>query len=254
MRGELFISGNCNFRCFFCLREEIGARLTRSTYDRLDEWIAALHTQGVTAVTISSFNAEPTIQKEFIPLVTRLLAEGFELGLRTNGAFDTTDNELLETLNRFRSIWFSVQSLNSDTLYEISHVRRVPDFVHLCELLTGPELRASIVVNRFNAVEVPSILETLSALPITVTQVRRAYEEKLNKLDADTAAFDELLPWLTSLPAAPASRFEEHLIGDMRVSIWRDVLDEETGLKYFPATETITGIERIIVPLHEQLA
>lgn len=253
MRGELFIAGNCNYRCFFCLREEIGTRLTSSNYDRFNEWIEQLHAHGITSVTISSFNAEPTIQKYFPAFVSRLIDEGFTLGLRTNGAFDHTDKDLLWTLNQFSSIWFSIQSLDSDTLYQISHVRNVPDFAHLSQLLHEPELRASIVVNRYNALEVPAMLETLSTLPITLTQVRRAYQESLGKLDEDTAAFDALLPQLLALPDAPASRFEERLAGDMRVSIWRDVLEEEKGLKYFPATETITGIERIIRPLQEKL-
>ncbi|WP_311245360.1 MULTISPECIES: radical SAM protein [unclassified Microbacterium] len=254
MRGELFMSGNCNFRCFFCLREEIGARLTRSSYERLDEWIALLHEHGITGVTVSSFNAEPTIQREFLSLVSRLADEGFDLELRTNGAFDYDDAELIAALNRFETVWLSVQSLTSDTLYAISHVRQVPDFVRLAELLIEPELRASVVVNRFNAPELMAMLASLEALPVTVTQVRRPYEERLNKLDEDTAAFDEVLPSLKALPVIAESHFEEHQLGRMRVSIWRDVLMEETGLKYFPATEQITDVGRIIPPLRAELA
>lgn len=60
MRGELFMAGNCNYRCFFCIRDEIGARFTKSSYRRLDEWIKLLKNEKVSTITVNFLTTKTT--------------------------------------------------------------------------------------------------------------------------------------------------------------------------------------------------
>ena len=251
-RGEYFFSGACNYQCFFCISDEIGVKRTTTKNLRLVEWIEILKAEKVELVTLSSFNCEPTIQKDFKMIAQTLLEQGFKLELRTNGEFKHTD-EMYELLNQFESIWFSIQSLNPDTLYEIAKVRKVPDFKTIWDKLPKVDCRVSFLVNQYNEFELPSLLTMLSDSSVKIVQVRKFYSEHDNdRIDLDTQAFDTAKEIVTSLPEIENSRFEERAYKDVKVSLWDNVLENEVGIKYFPYTELITNVGRIVPMLQKR--
>ena len=250
-RGEYFFAGNCNYKCFFCISDEIGVKKTKGSNLRINEWIELLKQENVEMITLSSFNCEPTIQKDFMFVAQTLLDHGFKLELRTNGEFKHTD-EMYALLNKFENIWFSIQSLNSDTLYQIAKVKKVPNFSEIWNKLPNVNCRVSFLVNHYNEFELPTLLEMVSKTQVKVAQVRKFYSEENNdRIDEDTKAFNTAKDYVNTLPKVQNSIYDEHSYANVHISLWDDVLENEAGIKYFPYTELITNVGRIVPMLQE---
>ena len=249
IRGEYFFAGACNYKCFFCISDEIGVKRTTGHNARLQGWIDLLKSKHVEMVTLSSFNSEPTIQKDFVMVAETLLDNGFKLELRTNGTFKQTP-EMYALLNRFDNIWFSIQSLNSDHLHQIASVRKVPDFKTIWTKLPNVDCRISFLVNQFNKSEINDLLELANTAKVNVMQIRKFYiEDNNDRVDVNTEAFEDARNIVNQLEVVKDSKFNEYLYKTVKVSLWDDVLENETGIKYFPYTELITDIGRIVPTL-----
>lgn len=259
MRGEYFFTGKCNYDCFFCLRNEVNMKITSTNNTRIDEWIQLCHYNNVTEITLSSFNCEPTIQKDFKNIVFKLLAEGFELELRTNGTFKKTP-ENMELLSNFKTIWFSIQSFSDDIIKNIANVKNAPQIQNTIIELSkyGVDCRASIIVNQYNSSEniktndVIKTLEILNDLPIKIVQLRKIYYENNTIDESDLLGFNTIKTYVKSFSKIKNSKFNEYKVDNLNVSLWEDVILTEKGLKYFPATEMITNTGRIIPKLNEK--
>jgi len=253
MRGEFFFSGKCNYKCFFCLQNEIGLIKESNDLARFDEWIALLHEKKVKVVTLSSFNCEPTIQPTFETVTQRLLDEGFELELRCNGA---VPKKVMPLLAQFNIIWWSIQTLQSDRLKQIAKVSKVPDFKQLMIDLPRVEHRVSWLVNRYNADEYEAMFTYAGESNAHLMQVRKFYAElpeDTAQCQADIDSFQQVEDFVNTMPKVKGSPWLERWYGNtLKVSLWKDVIEQETGLKYFPSTQIITEVGRIIPMLQEE--
>lgn len=259
MRGEYFFTGKCNYDCFFCLRNEINMKITSTSNNRLDEWIQLCHKNKITEITLSSFNCEPTIQKDFKCIVEKLITEGFALELRTNGAFKP-NKENIELLSKFKIIWFSIQSFSNEIIQQIANVKTAPQIQDTVKSLSnlGVDCRASIIVNRYNSHcnnfnnDVFKTLEILNTLPIKIVQLRKIYYEDLKVNNLDLNGFNIVKNHVQSFDKVKNSKYNEYTVNNLQISLWEDVILTEKGLKYFPATEITTETGRIIPKLQQK--
>lgn len=248
-RGELFFSGTCNFNCFYCIREEIGEKVTTSKYERLDEWIELLKSEDVTHITVSSYNCEPTKQPRFKEICQKLFDNGFELELRTNGTsfvYAELKNNA-DFWNQFNIIWLSLNGQFDSTAKQITGRAFTPNLGMISNLLSKVELRCSIVVNRYNSLEIQPLIESAPSA-IKIWQVRKLHQENgTEDFEIDRKAFDTVKAYIKNRYASIAnSVYDEYWVYGKCISFWSDVLEDEIGLKYFPASEIITSVGRIV--------
>lgn len=252
VRGELFFAGKCNLSCYYCLRNEIGIKETISKYERLEEWVDVLYENNVKDVTISSFNCEPTAQPEFERILEYISSQGFKIELRTNGYIKPHDmyyySKFLDT------VWVSINGNSKESRKQITGISKEIDYYSIQNyLLPSSSLRASIVVNQYNRHEFPNIIDNLPER-MEIVQLRKMYKETSDEeyLPEEEAYNIIKHNIIQEAEKVEGSKFNDYIYHGRIISFWDDVILEEKGIKYFPATETITDAGRIIKPLKEQ--
>jgi MoaA/NifB/PqqE/SkfB family radical SAM enzyme len=84
---ELELTGTCNLDCPLCLRSyENAQHLVQKNIRPVDEWITQLDTfPNLKFVCMAGSVSEPTMYKDFVPLVKYLVGRGIKIELYTNG-------------------------------------------------------------------------------------------------------------------------------------------------------------------------
>ena len=139
-------------------------------------------------------NTDPSTYKYLHELILYLKEEGFTVGIRTNGYFDLTrQSEILKELNG--TVSYSIQSLKPETNKKITGTSRIPDWDNIIPN-SGDNVRATIVVNRYNVGEIYEMLKYLSKFDnIKYIQLRSIYAETggfKRKYAKDIQAFKDL--------------------------------------------------------------
>jgi len=89
---ELELTGTCNLDCPLCLRSYEGAQhLVQKNVRPVAEWIAQLDTfPNLKFVCMAGSVSEPTMYKDFVPLLKYLVGRNIKIELYTNGNTRTT--------------------------------------------------------------------------------------------------------------------------------------------------------------------
>jgi organic radical activating enzyme len=88
--GNIHLSGRCNRSCYFCIGQHM---MALDSYDNLDKYplegmsqfMTRCRVRGVREINITGTNTDPLLYKKWPYLASYLHAEGFKIGLRTNG-------------------------------------------------------------------------------------------------------------------------------------------------------------------------
>lgn len=230
--GEILFVGQCNFKCFYCLGHEMHESTKYNTLDthfqewpNFGKWLYRLRNNGVRTIYLSSTNCEPLLYTYLSELIDFLQDVGFNVGIRTNASKD-----LLVCDKCKEEISLSLQSFNSDTFEKITGVPLTFDFLKNLNQLTNPNVRVSIVVNRYNKNEIFSMLHQLSRYNLRYVQLRQCYKYYDNAdVQPDIDAFNDVLSKISSFPIK--GQFKESVIYDvdgLDVSIWKTVFAKES--------------------------
>jgi len=104
---EINLSSICNLKCEWCISSNFNRRDVIRTKD-LIKFLKEAYDAGVKAVTYSG-GGEPTIHKDFSYIVKATKDIGLELGLMTNGVYQTSYNKIIG--DNFKWVRFSVDTL-----------------------------------------------------------------------------------------------------------------------------------------------
>jgi MoaA/NifB/PqqE/SkfB family radical SAM enzyme len=90
---ELELTGTCNLECPLCLRSyEYAQHLVQKNIRPVEEWIAQLDTfPNLRFVCLAGSVSEPTMYKDFIPLMEYLVSRNVVIELNTNGNTHRSD-------------------------------------------------------------------------------------------------------------------------------------------------------------------
>lgn len=260
--GELYFTGPCNFKCFYCIGREVHAdervdnamRQHFSQWPGYKGWKADLHEAGITTVFLSSTVTEPLIYRHLDELVDDLVAEGFAVGLRSNASMLTAAT--IPTLRKMRAeISLSLQSFDDETHVAITGRHMAMDPVKMFEMLhaAGVRYRTTIVVNTYNEHQVADMLETMEpfAQDITYVQLRRYYSVNHDEeWKTQGAAFDRVKDELVRSNPIHHWFFESpvYAVGPLQVSLWETVFAETSvrSLNYW--TNGVRTDRNLLVP------
>lgn len=229
--GEILFVGQCNFKCFYCLGHEMHESTKYNTLDthfqewpNFGKWLYRLRNNDVRTIYLSSTNCEPLLYTYLSELIDFLQDVGFNVGIRTNASKD-----LLVCDKCKEEISLSLQSLNPDTFEKITGVPLTFDFLKNLNQLTNPNVRVSIVVNRYNYLEIFDILHKLKKYNLRYVQIRQCYKYYETDIQPDIDSFNDVVSKLKSFPVK--GQFKESVIYDvdgLPVSVWETVFKKES--------------------------
>lgn len=229
--GEILFVGQCNFRCFYCLGNEMhcSAKNTNNFSTPFTEWrnfytwLDDLKHNGVKKIYLSSTNCEPLLYKHLPELIDFLKNSDFIVGIRTNASLD------ISVCDKCDSVSMSLQSLNAETFKKITGVNLTFDFLDKLKQLKNDNVRVTIVVNRYNYLEVLDMLDALRPFNLRYVQLRQCYKYYDVDITPDIDAFNYVLNELKDFSVI--DNFNESIIYDvhgLRVSIWKTVFSKDS--------------------------
>lgn len=229
--GEILFVGKCNFNCFYCLGHEMHPSVIEDTFNvhfskwrYFEKWLNYLHNNNVKTMYLSSTNSEPLLYKYIDELIDYLQNDGFDVGIRTNGSLN------VECCNKCKEeISLSLQSLNIDTFYKITGVPLKFDFLENLSKIQSNNIRVSIVVNRYNYLEVEDMLNILKNYNLQYVQLRKCYKYYDEDIAPDIKAFEYVKEKLKAYKVK--GNFHESIIYDVNnlpVSVWETVFEKSS--------------------------
>ena len=230
--GEILFVGPCNFKCFYCLGNEMHESTkvvnTLNTHylewPNFQNWLKFLKENKVTKLYLSATNSEPLLYKYLSELIDYLQEMGFNVGIRTNASLDISVCDKCK-----EEISLSLQSLNPKTFEKITETPLTFDFIEHLNQLTNNNIRISIVINRYNYLEIFDILNRLKNFNLRYVQLRQCYKYYETDIQPDIDAFNYVVNKLKEYPIK--GNFNESVIYDVNglsVSIWETVFKKES--------------------------
>lgn len=239
--ANINLLGKCNVDCFFCLGKDIDPILgqqnqTKIHYDdwkKFDEFVALCKEKNVKRVYVTGQNTDSLLYKHLDSLVDHLQADGFDVGLRTNGYLA---HRQLPTLQKCRrSVGLSIHTLDPDTNEKIMGRRDLPNWDTLIPQI--PNVRVSIVLNRYNEHEAPELFKYLAGFNnVKYVQVRRiCTDSRESFLLPDVEAYERVAEQiaLTHNPVGEFYTAPIYLLHGKEFCFWRTVKTSIDSLNYF---------------------
>ena len=273
--AEILILGKCICKCFYCLGNEMSKackcnQLSEhfSEWKNFPEFIEQCKKEDIKKIYVSSVNTDPFIYKYIDELVAYLRTEFELVGIRGNAAALKPElYPVIQNCNEETSI--SLNAMSQNISVKIAGNAAKYEKYNLQYLLENEanlfkereetrKIRVSIVINRYNVVEIPYILDWLSSFNakypvINYVQLRKVYKYvDASKFAEDRCAYDILKNYFKENVEFD-SKFHESDIykwyeSDLKVSFWDDVFVPESikSLNYF--TSGVISNDNLLVP------
>ena len=229
--GEILFVGQCNLKCFYCLGIEMHVSTKCNTLNThfkdwpyFNTWINILLENDVQKIYLSSTNSEPLLYSYLSELIDYLQDLGFKVGIRTNASLDTSVCSKCK-----EEVSLSLQSLNPETFKKINEVPLNFDFLENLRKIDNDNIRVTIVVNRYNYLEIFDMLNKLKDFNLRYVQLRQCYKYYDVDITPDIDAFKYVITLLKSYPIK--GNFNESIIYDVNglsVSVWETVFKKES--------------------------
>jgi len=261
--ANINLLGKCNVDCYFCLgkdlEEEFAKYQTLQTHwtewGKWDEFIDMCRKYNIPQIYITGQNADGLQYKYLKELIEEIKNQGFHVGIRTNGLLA---KKKIDIINSCTTCWgdaisYSVHTLNKDTQIAIWKTPVIPDWDWIFKN-TKSKMRVSIVVTRYNYLELPDILKFLSKYDnIEYIQVRKVCTDNRHELlSIDMDAF-ELVEGKMRAEYECIGSFESanvYMIHGKKVSFWKTVGTTVNSINYF--TNGVLSDEYFIIEGYEK--
>jgi molybdenum cofactor biosynthesis enzyme MoaA len=240
--ANINLLGRCNVDCFFCLGKDIEELLNKhnqvktpfSEWKNFEAFLDRCRAESISKLYITGQNTDALVYRYVGELVDYLSAQGFGVGLRTNGYLA---HKHIDVMNRCsESSGLSIHSLSPITNQMIMGRKDIPDWDVVLPQLE--RVRVSIVLNRCNQHEFFPLLRYLSKFEnIRYVQVRRVCTDTRKELLApDVIAYEQ--EYTKARQIFPLSRrlwedAEEYEIYGLPVVFWRTTKTSVNSMNYF---------------------
>ena len=196
--ANINLLGKCNADCFFCLGTDIDpilslqnqTRLHFNEWENFSEFLTLCKDNSVNNIYVTGQNTDALIYKHLDELVDMLQSQSFDVGLRTNGYLSKSKMSIMQKCRR--SVGFSIHTLNPETSLKIMGKSRIPDWDTIIPMI--PNVRISIVVNRYNEDEVFDLFKYAAGFDnVKYVQIRRICTDSREEyLLPDVEAFERV--------------------------------------------------------------
>jgi len=196
--ANINLLGVCNADCYFCLGKDIDPILSKQNqltthyndWKNFPEFLELCDDSDINRLYITGQNTDALMYKYLEDLIDYLQnIERFHVGLRTNGFLA---KKRFSTLVKCKSsVGLSIHTLNPMTNKKIMGTSHIPDWYNIIPDI--PNVRISIVLNRFNDHELMTLLEFAAQFEnVKYIQVRRiCTDSRENYLIEDVDIFEQ---------------------------------------------------------------
>jgi MoaA/NifB/PqqE/SkfB family radical SAM enzyme len=176
--ANINLLGKCNVDCYFCLGKDIDPILSKQNqlgvhfneWENFDRFLDLCEDNNIKNLYITGQNTDSLIYRYLPELIDELQGQAFDVGLRTNGYLAHKRMDALAKCRR--NVGLSIHTLNPDTNEKIMGRRDIPDWKNIIPNI--PNVRVSIVLNRYNENEAFSLFHYIASFPnVKYVQVRR---------------------------------------------------------------------------------
>lgn len=238
--ANINLQGICNFKCFFCIGNEIEDETRNYLNVHFNEWknfkeyLKLCKENDIKKIYLTGQNTDPLLYKYLDEIIEYLKSEGFEVGIRTNGVLTLKNLEAINKINDKVSI--SIHTLNENTLEKITGVKLNIDWDKIINSIKVP-LRIALVVNRYNKDEVLDTIKYLSKFKnISYIQLRCiATDNYYEYFKEDIDDFLELSEYIDKKFKYKKSFYTSKIyeIYGKEVSLWRTISTTINSFNYF---------------------
>lgn len=168
---RISLTDNCNFRCTYCIPDEVISLLPRKQLMQTEEiYSIAREFVNLGVKKIRLTGGEPLIRKDFSAILQQLSVLPVQLALTTNGVLL---HRYKDDLLRYgvRSVNISIDTLDKNKFFQITkrdQFQKVCDNIKLC-IREGIYVKLNVVlINGFNDDEVADFIHLTRDLPVHV--------------------------------------------------------------------------------------
>ena len=240
--ANINLLGYCNADCYFCLGKDIEEELAGknqlntpfSEWKNFDSFLDECKEKGVTKLYVTGQTADGLQYKHLEDLVDTLQADNFTVGVRTNGYLATRKMNIIQKMEG--GIGYSIHTLNQEKNKIIMGREDLPDWEKIIPA-SGPNVRVSIVLNRYNVDEFYDICKFLSGFDnVRYIQARRISTDTREKeLAKDIEIYEEFYKEFAATHPKIGDFFlaQQYEIFGKEVNFWRTVETSVNSLNYF---------------------
>jgi len=197
--ANINLLGRCNINCYFCLGKDLPDHFYKQSYDNVhfeewknfDKFILFCQEHGVSKIYLTGQNTDPLLYQYLKELIVFLQDMGFTVGLRTNG-YGAIGS--LDIINMCKDeIGYSIMSTDHNINNRITGKYELPDWDYIIPRTTAP-CRVSLVINRYNFIEVMDMLKYISKFDnVKYIQLRRvSTDTRKDELEIDAIVYEEV--------------------------------------------------------------
>ena len=177
--ANINLLGNCNANCYFCLGKDIKEELKGKNqleihykeWTNIIKFISLCKEKNIKNIYITGQTADGLQYKYLSELITCLQTEGFKVGIRTNGYLFNQKESIINQLDA--GVGYSIHTLKPEVSKQIMGSSFIPNWNYILNN-SGPNVRVSIVLNRYNKDEFYDLLDYIASFKtVRYIQVRR---------------------------------------------------------------------------------
>lgn len=242
--ANINLLGNCNANCYFCLGKDIQTELNGKNqlnthfteWENFNEFLDKCTKNGIKKLYITGQTADGLQYKYLEELVDHLQWHGYIIGVRTNGYLARHKMPIIKKM--LGGIGYSIHTLRPQTNEIIMGIPAIPDWDTIIPA-SGPNVRVSIVVNRYNWREIDDIIKYISKFDnVRYIQLRRiSTDTRLSLLEQDIDAYESYFETFKLMYGEPDRHFflaetYDNIYGK-EINFWRTVETSCNSMNYF---------------------
>jgi MoaA/NifB/PqqE/SkfB family radical SAM enzyme len=240
--ANINLLGECNADCYFCLGKDIVEELSGKNqlnthfeeWKNFPEFLERCQQEHVSRLYVTGQTADG-LQYHFLEeLVDKLQSDGFLVGVRTNGYLALKKISIIQKMKE--EIGYSIHTLNPEKNKLIMGRRAIPEWDKVIPL-SGPNVKISVVLNRYNVDEFYDLCEYVSHFPnVRYVQVRRiSTDTRKEQLAEDIKLYESFYKEFARKNEQIGTFYlaEQFRLFGKEINFWRTVETTCNSLNYF---------------------
>jgi molybdenum cofactor biosynthesis enzyme MoaA len=240
--ANINLLGSCNANCYFCLGKDISDELYGknqlnihySKWENFEYFLEQCREEGVKKLYLTGQTADGLQYHYLDEIIDYLQSNGFVVGVRTNGYLAERKMKSIQKMEG--GIGYSIHTLNPILNQVIMGKKYLPDWNKIIPM-SGPNVRISIVLNRYNINEFENLIKFSSSFDnVRYIQILRiSTDTRVDLLQEDIDLYEKFYNDFSKKHKKVGEFYlaDQYEMYGKEVNFWRTVETSVNSLNYF---------------------